>query len=195
MLSLCANHSANNALERAKGDDDLVATFEVALFGRNKENVGVVDVAEANEVTHLAVGDGERRVFAVWSHGKVIVIIAYAGDAKAMDCLVKNRGRGMDEDDVGYQGLGDFLALAVNHSDLVVEWEENLETIALEPFAGFPFAIVGNTEDIPARRFVEAILYRHPSGGLAGDGAQWWLSTYSRVVALPVVHINQRVRV
>ena len=108
--------------------------------------------------------------------------------------LVEGRERGMGKNDVGYQRLGDFLPLAVCHPDIAAQWEKDLEAFAFEPFAGFPFAIVGDTKDIPASGFAMGITYRHPSNGLAGDGAQWWLSTYGRVIALPVVHINQRIR-
>ena len=76
LLALCANHSAHDALEWSRGDDDLVATLEVALFGRDKKDVGVINVAEADEAVHLAVGDGERWILAVCPHGEVIVIVA-----------------------------------------------------------------------------------------------------------------------
>ncbi len=195
LLSFRADNAASDVLEWACGDNHLVATLEVALLGRDKKNVGVIDVAEADEIVHLAVGDGERRIFAVCLHGEVVVIVAEAGVARVVDGLVEGRERGMGKDDVGYQRIGDFLSFAVNYFDLVAQWEEDLDAFAFEPFARFPLTIVRDTEGMPAGSSVEAISYRYPSNGLAGDGAQWWLSTYGRVVALPVVHINQRVRV
>lgn len=171
----------------------MVAALEAAFLVGDKENVGVVNLGEANEVVHLAVGNGEWRVLAVGSHGEVVVIIAQAGVARVVDNQVKSCRCGTDKEDVGYQRFGDCLSLAVNHSDLIVHWQEDLEAFAFEPFAGFEFAIVGHAKDMPRGRFVEDIPYRHPSRGLAGEGAQCRLSTWGRVVALPVVHINQRV--
>ena len=91
LLSFRADHAASDAIEWACGDNHLVATLEVALLGRDKKNVGVIDVAETNEVVHLAVGDGERRILAVCSYGEVIVIIAEAGVAWVVDGLVEGR--------------------------------------------------------------------------------------------------------
>lgn len=150
----------------------MVATLEAAFLGRDKENVGVVCVAEANEVVHLAVGDDEWRVLAVGSQGEVIVVEAKASVGWVVNGLVESRRRGAYKEDVGYQGLGDSLALAINHSDLIVHRQEDLEAIAFEPFAGLLFATVGDAEYMPASRFAMDIPYRHPSGGLAGDGAQ-----------------------
>lgn len=171
-MALRTDHAACDAFEWTGGDDDLVATLEAAFLGRDKENVGGVCVAEANEVVHLAVGDDEWRVLAVGSHGEVIVVEAKAGVGWVVDGLVESSRRGADKENVGYQGLGDSLALAINHSDLIVHRQEDLETIAFEPFAGLLFATVGDAEYMPASRFVMDIPYRHPSAGLAGDGAQ-----------------------
>lgn len=58
LLAFRANHSANDAFERAGSDEHLIATFEAALLVGDKENVWVVNFGEANEIVHLAVGDG-----------------------------------------------------------------------------------------------------------------------------------------
>lgn len=172
LLAFGADHATSDALERARGDNHLVATFEAAFIGRNKENVGVFNAAEANEVGHLAVRNDERRVLAVGSHGEVVVVVAEAGVDRTVDYRVKGCERSAYKDDVWYQGLGDFLVLAVDHSYFVVEWEKSLDAIAFEPFVGFLFAIVGYSKHMPTSRFAEAIPYRHPSCGLARDGAQ-----------------------
>lgn len=58
LLAFCAYHAANDAFEWAGSDDHLVATLEAALLVGDKEDVGVVNLGEANEIVHLAVGDG-----------------------------------------------------------------------------------------------------------------------------------------
>ncbi len=113
LLAFRTYHAAGDASEWAGGDDHLVATLEAAFLVGDKENVGVINLGEANEVVHLAVGDGEWRVLAVGSHGEVVVIIAQAGVARVVDYQVKSHVRGSDKEDVGYQRLGYCLSLAV----------------------------------------------------------------------------------
>ncbi len=113
LLAFGAYHAAGDASEWAGGDDHLVATLEAAFLVGDKEDVGVINLGEANEVVHLAVGDGEWRVLAVGSHGEVVVIIAQAGVTWVVDYQVKIHWRGSDKEDVGYQRLGYCLSLAV----------------------------------------------------------------------------------
>ena len=79
LLAFRTHYAADDAFERAGGYDDLVATLEAAFLVRDKENVGVINIGEADEAVHLAVGNGERRVLAVRSCGEVVVIVAEAG--------------------------------------------------------------------------------------------------------------------
>ncbi len=171
-MAFGAYHAAGDAFERAGGDDHLVATLEAAFLVGDKEDVGVTNLGEADEVVHLAVGNGERWVLAVGSRCEVVVIVAQAGVARVVDYWVKSHERGSDKDDVGYQRQGDCLALAVCLPCLVVHREKDLEAFATEPFAGFEFTIVGHAKDVPRGWFAEDIPYRHPSNGLAGGGAQ-----------------------
>lgn len=120
LLSFRADHAADDAFERAGGDDHLVATLEAAFLVGDKEDVGVVDLGEADEVVHLAVGNGERRVLAVRSRGEVVVIVAQAGVVRGVDYRVKSHERGSDKEDVGNQRTGDFLVLAVDNANLVM---------------------------------------------------------------------------
>lgn len=85
LLAFRADHAAGDAFERAGGYDHLVATLEAAFLGRDKEDVGVVNLGEADEVVHLAVGNGERRVLAVRSCGEVVVVVAEAGVGRIVE--------------------------------------------------------------------------------------------------------------
>ena len=142
LLPLCADHAPRDSLEWTGGDNHLVATLEVAVVVREKENVGVIDAGNANEVVHLAVRDDEWRILAVWPHGEVVVIIAEARVSWIVDSIVKNSERGTDEDDIGYQRLGYCLALAVCHSDIVAQWEKDIHAFAFKPVEGFLLSVV-----------------------------------------------------
>lgn len=194
--------TALDATEVAIGDDDMVAILEVALGAIDEENVVAVDACQADEVTHLLIGNGERGIRAVGIGAEVIVVVTEIGIGRGREGKVKSFLRSLDEEEIGDERLLHAFLLTSNLLFGIMHGEIGVDANLCQPVLGHLLVMVSHTQDKPLFLLhlltivlccQRSILYRHPGLVLTGGRARGKPRTGKETAAFSAVHIRQRV--
>ena len=97
LLACDTGDTSLDATEVAIGDDNMVAILEVALGAVDEKDVVAVDACQADEVTHLLIGNGERGIRAVGVGAEMIVVVTEIGMGRGGEGKVKLILRSLNE--------------------------------------------------------------------------------------------------